>query len=437
MDTILAEHPGELALVRLHTWWPGFDIMYEANIAQCDSFLAWNGIDYVPHFWVDGIADARFNVDIYESYFLDQRQMRSPQDIQMVWNEAGYLSAKITNVNPLDPEGVYRLITVVTEDSIPFFGGNGIEFHNQAFRHAYPSVLGLPFPAQAGIHEFEIPCDLDPGWNLDQLSIACFIQELQSRKIWQAAGGRLSELRPQFYFDPSISSVGQTGFLALPIVIHPGLESVMGMELEVEFDPNIVELLEINPGNWFTESGHPYYFFDYTPDSELPVSSIHFAAALLNASSAKTDTVAICRFRGLNLGATSLDFLDVDVRNPENYFLSYEFSLEDSIIVDDTPTGIETDPQAELRRLSCSPNPFNPRTELGFNLPNEVTGSLVIYDVRGRVVKVLRRGHFESGQQLFPWDGRDDRGREVPSGLYLANLNFQGERLSTKMVLLR
>ena len=437
MDAIMEEHPRDIALVRLHTWWPGYDEMYEANIPQSDSLLAFYGVDYVPHFWVDGNVDARFMVNDYESRILDRRRLRSPQNINMIWNEEGYLSTQITNIDPLDPDGIYRLITIVTEDSILFSGGNGILYHNQAFRQAFPSLLGVDIPAEVGVHEVETPIEFDPGWNTDQLRITCFVQDAISRRIWQTASGLLGELRPQFYFDPSVSVVGQTGTLAIPIIIHPGLQPVMGMEVIVDFDPSIVELLEVNPGDWFTDSGHPYYFYDYTPDEGPPAGSIHFAAALLNASGTKVDTVAVCEFRGLNLGGTALNFVDVDVRDPINTFLSYGFSLEDSIIVDDTATSVEVGPPGAYRLYPCRPNPFNPHTSISFDLPVRNHVRLRIYDIQGRSTATLIDETLPAGSHAVSWDGRNQSGVPLASGVYFYRIETGDFVKTERMVLLK
>ena len=85
-----------------------------------------------------------------------------------------------------------------------------------------------------------------------------------------------------------------------------------------------------------------------------------------------------------------------------------------------------------------SPNPFNPSTTLRFRVPESGTVSLVIYNVTGQVVKkVLDKQYLEAGHHNFLWDGRDDGGRLVASGVYLYRLSTGKQAVVRKMTLLR
>jgi hypothetical protein len=438
LEDTFNNHPGELSLVRLHTWWPGADILYLANPEQSDSLLEEFGIDFVPHFWVDGIYDARFHVDTYEDLFLDARSSRSPVNLHMVWdgdNETAIV--RIREVNPLNPAGDYRLRLAVTEDGIEYDGGNGLEIHNQAFRAMFPTVEGVPFAAGAGFSEYEIPCPLDPSWNPEGLRLTAFLQDATDGRVWQSTSGPLDELNAQIFFSPSVSTIGINGILVLPIVLYPGFENVKGVEVIVNFDPTVVELLEILPGTWFTESEHAHYFYDYTNDLPDPNGTLHFAGALLGGESHSQGVVAFCRFAGLNLGSTALDFLETDIRGPANEFLDFSKSHEDSIIVNDSTTSIDEIPQSPVRLLPNHPNPFNPWTQIDLALETSETLRLEIFNPSGRRVRVLFEGKLSAGSHEFIWKGRDEKGGELPSGIYLVRLLHDSGQESIKTVLLR
>ncbi len=88
--------------------------------------------------------------------------------------------------------------------------------------------------------------------------------------------------------------------------------------------------------------------------------------------------------------------------------------------------------------LEVQPNPFNPRTQIHFRLPRAGRVDLDIHDIRGRIVRRLVAGRpFEQGPGVVIWDGTDDRGRELPSGLYLARIRSQGLSDIQKLTLLR
>jgi hypothetical protein len=88
------------------------------------------------------------------------------------------------------------------------------------------------------------------------------------------------------------------------------------------------------------------------------------------------------------------------------------------------------------------PNPFNPRTTIELTLPSG-NGSLpvevTVFDLRGRHIVRLFHGQLEAGRRHgITWDGRDENGRFVPSGVYFAR-SVVAERMTntTKMVLVR
>jgi len=82
------------------------------------------------------------------------------------------------------------------------------------------------------------------------------------------------------------------------------------------------------------------------------------------------------------------------------------------------------------------PNPFNPTTQIHYSVPTsggEV--SLRIYDVRGRLIKTLVEGQGIPGERSVTWNGRDERGQAVASGVYFYRLSVNGFDLTRKMVL--
>jgi hypothetical protein len=84
------------------------------------------------------------------------------------------------------------------------------------------------------------------------------------------------------------------------------------------------------------------------------------------------------------------------------------------------------------------PNPFNPTTTLTVGIANPGPANLEIYDARGQRVRVLWNApHVEPGVQHVTWDGRDDNGRRVASGAYLARLRAGGASLTRRLTLLK
>ena len=87
--------------------------------------------------------------------------------------------------------------------------------------------------------------------------------------------------------------------------------------------------------------------------------------------------------------------------------------------------------------LACYPNPFNGRTVLRFDLPASGPVRAAVYNTLGQQVRVLAEGHLSAGSHHIVWDGLDDRGHQVSSGLYFCRVESPGPAVSVKMVLMR
>jgi hypothetical protein len=99
--------------------------------------------------------------------------------------------------------------------------------------------------------------------------------------------------------------------------------------------------------------------------------------------------------------------------------------------------GSEDPPVVVRPFLANHPNPFNPLTKITYALDQPAEVVLRILDARGREVAVLREGRQQVGRHAVEWDGRDMRGRSLPSGMYFCRLEAGSLRLVHKMSLVR
>jgi hypothetical protein len=87
-------------------------------------------------------------------------------------------------------------------------------------------------------------------------------------------------------------------------------------------------------------------------------------------------------------------------------------------------------------RLSQNyPNPFNPRTHISYQLPQNGHVTLAVYNVMGQRVRELLDWEQTAGEHVVTWDGLDDAGRPVASGIYFYQL-VTGEFVQTRKMLL-
>jgi hypothetical protein len=111
-----------------------------------------------------------------------------------------------------------------------------------------------------------------------------------------------------------------------------------------------------------------------------------------------------------------------------------------SIRISSGVTGIEDDaPLPEVYALYQNvPNPFNPTTQIRYDVPpSRGAVQLRIYDVSGRLVRTLVDGIEPAGRQSTTWDGRDDRGRRVATGVYFYRFDAAGFSETRKMVVVK
>ncbi|RKZ18390.1 hypothetical protein DRQ53_00610 [bacterium] len=110
-----------------------------------------------------------------------------------------------------------------------------------------------------------------------------------------------------------------------------------------------------------------------------------------------------------------------------------QFSITGNVV----PTSA---PGRSVGRLALHPNvpnPFNPSTQLQFTIANTGPVKLSIYDLRGRLVATLLDGWHEAGEDSVLWDGLDQQGHTVASGVYHAVLYADGEKRSRKISLVK
>ncbi len=110
------------------------------------------------------------------------------------------------------------------------------------------------------------------------------------------------------------------------------------------------------------------------------------------------------------------------------------------------PVGVAGEPTPQLietpELYQNYPNPFNPSTRIEFYLPYDTKLDVVIFDMLGRKVRTLETGTLPAGLNSTSWDGKNNYGKAVASGIYFYRLQitsgrFSGQPFSRKMLLIR
>ena len=107
-----------------------------------------------------------------------------------------------------------------------------------------------------------------------------------------------------------------------------------------------------------------------------------------------------------------------------------------TLVIDVNGTGIEgVEPRFALAQNA--PNPFRAGTRIAFELPVPAVSELVVYNVAGRRVATLVDGPLPAGPHTVEWNGRDDSGRRMSSGIYFYRLTAGDREHARRMILLR
>jgi hypothetical protein len=104
-------------------------------------------------------------------------------------------------------------------------------------------------------------------------------------------------------------------------------------------------------------------------------------------------------------------------------------------------TGVDDQPGATIPKTvelyGNYPNPFNPETQIAFGLPSTMRVKIRLFNVLGEEVAILHDGVLSAGVHRLTWNGRNQAGREMNTGLYFYRLESAAVTLRGKMLLLR
>jgi len=141
------------------------------------------------------------------------------------------------------------------------------------------------------------------------------------------------------------------------------------------------------------------------------------------------------------------DVLEISAQSPDPFIgvepLRYTVTAGDvkqSLI--QLPALVAYEIPAETELLSNYPNPFNPETWIPYRLAEDAFVTLTIYDTAGRVVRTLDVGHritstYENRSKAVHWDGRNDLGEQVASGVYFYTLTAGDFSATRRMLILK
>jgi beta-phosphoglucomutase-like phosphatase (HAD superfamily) len=110
-----------------------------------------------------------------------------------------------------------------------------------------------------------------------------------------------------------------------------------------------------------------------------------------------------------------------------------EFKTDES----DFNTDQKVETSGENLSIRSYPNPFNPETNIEYNLKSNAQVTIYIYDIQGKRVRSLGDDYRQAGTCTVKWDGLNERGTQVPSGVYFIRVSAGNETLNHRIVMMK
>jgi len=245
-----------------------------------------------------------------------------------------------------------------------------------------------------------------------------------------AASPALSQVSLSFTPADTTVAAGQSGRLS--IMVAEAIE-IRTIDVTVTYDTTVVRSLGGAEGALYTDSG----IFTFAGFEEDTLGTWHGYAILMGAGLfiEGPGELFYWDFEGLADGQTPITSVTAYIATTDGTWLAGVTLSPTTVFVNDPLSAVEIPQQA--RPLELWPNPFNPRTEVRFELSQDSWVHLDVYDSRGRQVANLRNEFSQAGSFIGRWDGRDSSGRDQPGGVYLFLLRTNEGTASTKGVLLK
>jgi hypothetical protein len=137
----------------------------------------------------------------------------------------------------------------------------------------------------------------------------------------------------------------------------------------------------------------------------------------------------------ITISATNYETIETElfeINVDENIVFETEFELNPVNNNNDKSIIVNTN-----RLIGNYPNQFNPSTTIKCEIKNAIKGMIEIFNIKGQKVKTLYDGYLEAGEHSFVWNGDDDNGCSVGSGIYFYKMTTSDYKKKKKMVLMK
>jgi hypothetical protein len=201
---------------------------------------------------------------------------------------------------------------------------------------------------------------------------------------------------------------------------------------------------------------------DYMAQLEVPVELNTFSAVYSNGSirlewmtQTETDNMGFDIYRsdtatgayikltsrliqgaGSSQASHSYSYIDQNISGGHTYYYKLADVRFDGAVTLHGPINVQV-PVAMNLLLQNYPNPFNPQTKITFKLVQSSQVELAVYNMQGQEVRHLANRTMSPGEHVIIWDGKDEKGSTMPSGIYIYKLKSNDYEESKRMELIK
>jgi hypothetical protein len=226
---------------------------------------------------------------------------------------------------------------------------------------------------------------------------------------------------------------------SVDIVVDENADSLAQCEMYVRCNKNVLAVDSVSMGSiWQGTGGYIIKNVQIEPTDSNQVF-ILYGIMQFDAYAHGPGVLATVRFRTRGIGESDLVFDSLVLRGTLEQPIIPSKAIPGKVYVvegTDVENGFdETNVIPGYSLLQNYPNPFNPSTCVEFDLARTSQVKLEIYNILGSKVKTLVNDKLSVGHKSITWDGKDDQGKKVASGIYFYRLKTE-EFSSTKRMLL-
>lgn len=199
---------------------------------------------------------------------------------------------------------------------------------------------------------------------------------------------------------------------------------IFGMQFALEYDPSMISIYAPNIAK---HQDNVIVTSSTKSEGELIVLVVSLENKPIHTENNTILNIPI-EFRGQNQDVSQIKIDDIKISGYKGNLINF--------VAKSYLTDIKTIPNSFDLEQNY-PNPFNPDTEIRYQIPKESFVELIVFNIVGQKIKVLESGFLKPGFHSMNWDGTDDKGINVPTGVYFYSISSESFQKTKKMLYLK